>query len=1087
MSTSLCSTPALVVLALFMFLVQAVSPSDYIPADSKIAGHRRDMSLVMLNPLEIPGDIQLGGWRIDALIAKPSEELPPTPAGVYSLKLSGRATVEHGKADCPLARPSGDLRWAGIWVYLPQSSNVKEIAFQFQDKEGEALILTQPANWNGWRWVEFDLYDSAAKQAYPQKDKNGKLDAPVSSLHLVWVTEKEGEFNLKVDNLLGLSNIPKESAAMDCRLSVPSTVISGSPLDITAVIHNFTDQTVECEISLTVQEDRLFFSEPPPDPCYGINHAARKLSWVEHDGKRIDDNSLTNPDSFEGYATPWVNNHYKEASQFIDLGAVRDISHIVYNSGDANWVWLLDLDASDDGAEYKAVPGVTGFNLHGRHGRTVLPIAKPFRTRFLRLRYHTGGESKPIIRMGRSLQVYDGTMPDGFPKVGGVVGESTVKVQVPARSPALVALRPAEKLADGAYFIGIHTQIGEDAKIFYEHCSAFAPVKSDSPAFDSPFGINCGDMSLAGAMRELGMGWVRFENMKWPMCSPEPNVYRFDGTVQPWAVNHDRIFKTYHENGLQILSYLFQVPSALSSAPSNVQGSRRQCYPPKDLSLYGQFVFQVAARYGRTKHPPEALLTPDKVSGMGLFRIAELWNEPNLDNPQWGHWVGPLSEYYEMFRHGAEAAKKADPSILVSHAGFAGMTFELVDTLRRHRYADGKTPLDFCDIINVHYYSGRVAPEIASVDTNVQREDGAKGERLFEDDLFELVEWRDMYRPQAQIWLTETGYDTLGPKGVGERMQAALIPRVVMLQLAAGIDKVFIYREKGSKPVYYGASGLIRENNTRKPSFATVGTMVKMLNGLERGGGLRLPSSDPNVILTLWKVAGKEVFTAWTVEGQAGIGLELGDCTVTDSFGRKSKARIGPDYVVNEFPVYFEGFGNAPAVRTLAEKAKRQHEERRAQRQAMLKRRALLFDFGSRDQKHVGVSRDLGAPRWFTPVVAEDVFSGEAGFGFTPGPAARNQETNWVKDRIQRDSVRMEPGTSFSFSVPAGTYELRLLAESTVAWQLGISGTSEEKTLDCTPGRREVATEIKLTKPGTLSIGTNKGLLLYSLSVIEKP
>jgi hypothetical protein len=1077
-----------VIVAIANMVAAATLPAaDLLPPESAMARNREGHCLLILNPLEHGRDIQLGGWRMEELKALPTEEVPPLPCGAGALAITGRSTATNGKGDCPvLERPEGDLRQVGLWIHLTEDANIKDVGFHFFDAEGEALLITCPADWTGWRWVEFDLHGGTAVPAYSQEGKNGTVDAPVGGLHLAWFTRNTGEFRLAADGLLGLSDIPSGTASVDCRLSVPSAVDPGTPLAALAIVYNFTDAPAACEVSLSVQQDSQYFNAPSPDPRHGTDHTSRAKSWVEYDGKRIDDDSLTNPDAFEGHATPWINNHFTEAFQVVDLGQVREINHLVYESGDANWAWKLDVAASADGQKYLPAEGLQGIDLHGRHGRIELPMRAPLKARFLRLRYHADGEVKPIFRMGRALHVYDGLADEAMtlPAVGPVVGEVSVSVQVPPRSPAVVPLCPVQSLPTGGYFVGVRTRIGDETKIAYEHCSAFAAPEPHTPAFASRFGVNSGDMTLAPAMRGVGMGWVRFENMKWPMCSPEPGVYRFDGTVQPWVVNHDLIFKTYRDNGLDILPYLFQVPAALGTAPPEVQGGRRQCYPPKDLSLYGEFVFQTVARYGAKTHPAEALLSPDKVSGLGYWKVVELWNEPNLNDPRWGAWVGTMAQYYEMFRYGAEAARRADPGILVSNAGFAGMTFELVDTLRRHRYPDGKTPLDFCDIVNVHYYSGRVPPEIASVDTNVQRDAGAKGERFFEDDLKELVEWRDMHRPQAQLWLTETGYDTAGPKGIGERLQAARIPRVVMLQLAAGIDKVFIYREKGSNPVFYGASGLIREDNTRNPSYATVGTMIRMLDGVKPDGALRLPSPDPNVILTLWQAEDGPVLTAWTVQGASPLGLDLGECTVTDAFGAVRQVRVGTDFAFGDFPAYIAGWGEAPALERLVAETKRGAEARQAERQAMARRRALLFDFGSRE--HVGVFRGLGLPRWFTPVVAGDVFS-KGGFGFAPGPAAKDQDTHWVSDRIERDSVRVEPGTRFAFAAPAGRFTLRVLADASVAWQLNVGGLPTPLSCACEPGRKETVVDLQLAQPTTLELGASHGISLFSLVLAEVP
>ena len=228
---------------------------------------------------------------------------------------------------------------------------------------------------------------------------------------------------------------------------------------------------------------------------------------------------------------------------------------------------------------------------------------------------------------------------------------------------------------------------------------------------------------------------MRFENLKWPFVSPEPGVYRFDGSVKPWEVDHDAIFKGYADAGLNVLPFLFMTAGYASSAPADVKEGRRPFYPPKDPQQFAEFAFQVAARYGTKQHPATALKTSDGKSGLGYLRVYEIWNEPNLNDPGWGAWLGTNQQYLEMLRAAAEAVKRADPAAKVTNAGYAGMQVKTVDALRSHTYADGKHPLDFVDILNVHFYSGRIPPEIATDDFNANR----VGDTTAEEDFRRLV------------------------------------------------------------------------------------------------------------------------------------------------------------------------------------------------------------------------------------------------------------------------------------------------------------------------------------------------------------
>jgi len=109
-------------------------------------------------------------------------------------------------------------------------------------------------------------------------------------------------------------------------------------------------------------------------------------------------------------------------------------------------------------------------------------------------------------------------------------------------------------------------------------------------------------------------------------------------------VNLDHIFQGYHDAGLGVLTYMFLTPTWASTAPADAAEQMRLSFPPKDLSWYGEFCFQMAARYGNKQHPDRALLTSDKRSGLNLVKYFEMWNEPNLNASPAATWGGCASQ-----------------------------------------------------------------------------------------------------------------------------------------------------------------------------------------------------------------------------------------------------------------------------------------------------------------------------------------------------------------------------------------------------------------------------------------------------------
>lgn len=421
------------------------------------------------------------------------------------------------------------------------------------------------------------------------------------------------------------------------------------------------------------------------------------------------------------------------------------------------------------------------------------------------------------------------------------------------------------------------------------------------------FGINASNVKLADLMSECGFGWVRFENGKWSMSSDSRDHYNFTGGVAPWHVDQDAIYQAYRGRGMRILPYVFQTPEWATSAGPDVRQNRAG-YPPRDAADYREAIFQFVARFGTRRQPNASLKTDDKRSGLNRIDAIELWNEPNLVGPAWAPFVGPIEQYFEVMRAGVEGARKADPGLLVTSCGWAGVEPETIEQMTRFRYSDGTCPLDLVDVINVHFYSGVQEPEIAMEDPNIRKEKSDKRKARYLDQLDALIRWRDKHKPSAQIWMTETGNDVGGPIGLSERKQAAKLPRVTMITLARGIDKVFIYRESGSKPSMHAGAGLVRDDGTLRPSWFTMATLMRQLAGFD-GTAERITHDDPDVWILRWRDDQRSVVAAWTIGDPETIDVrELCEGnspnSIVDAFGYPHDAANTHELSISEFPVY---------------------------------------------------------------------------------------------------------------------------------------------------------------------------------------
>ncbi|MEA2011820.1 MAG: hypothetical protein U9O87_01855, partial [Verrucomicrobiota bacterium] len=545
-----------------------------------------------------------------------------------------------------------------------------------------------------------------------------------------------------------------------------------------------------------------------------------------------------------------------------------------------------------------------------------------------------------------------------------------------------------------------------------------------------------------------------------------------------------QIIKDYTQKyQLNYLPYVFQSPRWTSSAPPNHKNFRG--FPPEDYKDYGKCIFQIVARYGSKKHSDDKLLTDDKLSGMNMIKVIELWNEPNLNAESWGPWVGSIEKFFDIFRIGAEAAKKADPNITISSCGWAGISLDVVGKMATYKYPDGKTPADFTDILNVHYYSGKADPEWATLDRNVVR--GAKpkpGNRTYEVELRDLVSWWQKVKPDKPIWLTETGYDVDGPMGLDERYQAAKLPRCTMMAFAAGIEKVFIYREKGSTPSQHAGAGFLRNDKSIRPSWFAFATLIRQLNAVKTSKVLSLHiPGNKKIWGYLWNKNGKKVFSVWTLDDKSTLPLDLGECTVTYSFGNKKRMNVNGNLQLSIFPIYITDIANPVPLEKLLQNAEKKEKIRVARQKKLGMLRKYLFDFGSLE--YIEILKGFGPNKKFTTVMSHEVYSPEKKYGFKP-EALRNETKKWMRDKKNKDSVKVRYN-EFIFRPTPGHYQLKIGAKPfSNSEKVIIKGIINKTTdLKITKDNPQVTLDLQIgEKP--LSISFDNYTSLRWISLIEK-
>jgi hypothetical protein len=303
------------------------------------------------------------------------------------------------------------------------------------------------------------------------------------------------------------------------------------------------------------------------------------------------------------------------------------------------------------------------------------------------------------------------------------------------------------------------------------------------------------------------------------------------------------------------------------------------------------------------------------------------------------------------------------------------------------------------------------------------------------------------------------------------------MPRVVALCLANGLDKVFVYRESGSTPSKHAASGILRNDMSRKPSWYTYATLIRQLDGASPGH--RLPHPVEDVWLQTWKRDGKKMLMAYCIEGEEELGIELGPAIVTDAFGGERRVDSTNDLSLSEFPVYISYMTNEENLNSLIYRAEKRKQVRLRRRRSAAARRVYLFNFGNPERR---AATNIGKVRYYESVPADCLYDAEKGYGFAGGSASANDYKHWLAEDMEKYAVKLDEDQVFRFDVEPGEYELRINASP---WgqsaDLVLEGAGHEPlTLTFQKGERETVSRRIRATGRTLKIrGTYQHLLRW--------
>ncbi|WP_135556743.1 fibronectin type III domain-containing protein [Paenibacillus cymbidii] len=391
------------------------------------------------------------------------------------------------------------------------------------------------------------------------------------------------------------------------------------------------------------------------------------------------------------------------------------------------------------------------------------------------------------------------------------------------------------------------------------------PVPHTKPTMNELMGVNTfyGDpvdkMAVVNNVREYhnwvwDEGALSFGTLQTGYAGQYPNnLNKFNGsysTDSEIARNFDDFYDSIDSAGLQTLPAIQASVSWLTTALWDKPVSTGEsATSPASYAEHADHMFQYAARYGSTAVADNKLkLAADqpRSTGMNLLSYIENANEPDK-------WWQNRSGYFTPYEFAAMTSadydghqgamgntvgvKNADPNMKMVMGGLANTNVDYIKAMKFWSDVNRGGSIPF-DVINVHHYSNVT---VSGVTVGISPEDDH-----LKDQLKSLVDYRDQYMHDQEVWLTEFGYDThpasvqrapaIAPKSQQD-VQADWLVRSYLAAAAAGLDRAYAYYltdVNSSDSTKYRSSGLIGQRGdwTPKVSWYYVYTLRNTLGNM---------------------------------------------------------------------------------------------------------------------------------------------------------------------------------------------------------------------------------------------------------------
>jgi|GEM_PF-449155 len=489
--------------------------------------------------------------------------------------------------------------------------------------------------------------------------------------------------------------------------------------------------------------------------------------------------------------------------------------------------------------------------------------------------------------------------------------------------------------------------------------TALGTAKTQLPVGQKPSAVSMGKLiGLNGfvddpkeMLLKAGGTLREYHRWDWDEANGQANYSGYPNNEYAFAPSWVSIwnFDTYYG---QLAQDGLEVAPCLQGSPLHIRDSLNDDSKPiavgenaEDPATYAEhadYMFQFAARYGKTKVAPSFLklrANQSPKSGLAFINYLENWNEPD----KW--WRG-REGYFSPFELAAMSSadcdghegllgpghgmKAADPSMKMIMPGLASFDLNYLEGVRLWSEYNRQSGFPF-DVINFHHYSNNGGGQFSNATKAISPEEDHLKQRLQR-----IVKYRDRWLPGKEIWLSEFGFDTnpnspqsppaLGNNDVVE-VQAQWLLRSFLEIAAAGVDRAQMYMLRDVNALnsnQYNSSGLTQEKwnqHQAKKSFFYLSGMRNILKDYYFEAELSLADTElrayrfrhgetDSICYAIWSATSRARVLNNYRFSTAGMGRAiLAEVQSDSSVARISQLSISQDSVslaISEMPIFLK-------------------------------------------------------------------------------------------------------------------------------------------------------------------------------------